>query len=334
MEDIDSALSLASSSRPASVAMSFHGFDQESAENLAAGLGAAMFELGKIIDISTLDGVTVAFDYDEALATLDRGYSTTHVLRRTSDVALGVAMTPAVLREGLLKSHIVLAANVASTLISEDEYLRGLTIHTLSHECAHVEVTAAWDKCFPDELLRPSKHSSLLEFWRYDVVTACWDEYAACRIAGTLGHDPLTGYETTFLTVLEQCDEKVAALVREFHGGSADPLVGPIFGVYGNLMKFACYMLGTMAAVGKQGDYSDFVSAALQASWFLPYCTRLDEACNAIFEEFGRWPDKRLFDTVADILEEAVVQNVMDIWRLDDDRYRIRIHHPDANLGY
>jgi hypothetical protein len=59
-----------------------------------------------LIDLSRLDGVTIAADYGAALSDLDRGYETKGTLTATSDQATGVAMTPCVIRAGVLKSHI------------------------------------------------------------------------------------------------------------------------------------------------------------------------------------------------------------------------------------
>lgn len=171
--------------RPLNVPMSFRGFDQEAAEETASTLGYMLHEFGKIIDLSALDGMTVAFDYDDALTDLDRGYETVRVLTKTTEFGTGVAMTPAVLRDCVLKSHIVINAAVALMLKDEDKENANLAIHTIVHECAHVEITAAYEKCFPDELLK-KRYDTILDCWRWDVIKACWDEYAACRIASNM----------------------------------------------------------------------------------------------------------------------------------------------------
>lgn len=63
--------------------------------------------------------MTVAFDYDEALAELDRGYETTYQLTATKGVAIGVAMAPTVIRDGVIKTHLVLNANYALSILEE-----------------------------------------------------------------------------------------------------------------------------------------------------------------------------------------------------------------------
>lgn len=317
------------SSFPENIMFQFRGHQQADAESLAKKLATIFREIGRIIDVSALDGITVAYDYDEALANLDRGYESSHVLQRTTDVGTGVAMTPSVLRDGMLKSHIVLLGGVADLASNEDPALVNMLIHTLAHEAAHVEVTASWEQCFPGELLRTG-FPTLLDSWRGDVYSACWEEYAACRIAGSIGYDPLPGYEETFLTVFGQIDAKVSELVRNFHGGNADPFVGPVFGAYGTLMKFACYFLGTLAAAGRKGEPGEKVTKALHDSWFEPFYARLEEACDSLFSSFARWPDKSGFDAIGDIVEKIIEDQVMHIFR-HNEGYRIFIHHRQAN---
>ncbi|QSY96053.1 hypothetical protein J2J97_09155 [Rhizobium bangladeshense] len=307
--------------------VSFRGYEQEAAETLGAAIGETLRAFGRIMDISNLDGVTVGYDYDEALAQLDRGYETNFVLERTNGVAIGVAMTPSVLRGESLKSHIVLAGHIADALVGNDVELRSMTVHTIAHECSHVEITAAWEKCFPGELLR-TRFPTLLTAWRSEVTSACWDEYAACRISADLGYDPVPGYTQTFLTIFSGIDKKVGELVGGFDGTNVDQLVGSLFGAVGDLMKFACYLQGALAGTGRKLDDVPDASSALSAHWFSPYFDRLADACNEIFSEFGRWPDKRQFEVISDLVVEIIEDQAVTIWDHEDGSYSVRIHHP------
>jgi effector-binding domain-containing protein len=308
--------------------MTFCGFDKESAEASTAALGPVLHGVGQVIDISTLDGMTIAFDYDQALLDLDRGFETIRKLTKTTEYGTGVAMTPAVLREGVVKSHIVIHGGIAVMLKDKDEKNVALAVHTIAHECAHVEITAAYDKCFPDETLK-KLHDTLFDSWRWDVIKACWEEYAACRIASSIGHDPLSGYEETFVLAHSQTDGKIRELVRDFDGGGADPLVSAALGAYGTMMKFACYMMGSMAAAGKTLADCKAAHGALKDHWFAPYFDRLNEACNALYEKFGAWEDKSGFQAISGIVEDMVADNIMKIWHRPDGTYTIFIY-PDV----
>src|ERR1700728_2515316 len=82
------------------------GFPEEDAKRLGELIWLFVRELSRIIDLEHLDGITVADDYPAALRDLDRGFEATRPLTPTTENATGVAMTPAVLRDGVLKSHI------------------------------------------------------------------------------------------------------------------------------------------------------------------------------------------------------------------------------------
>ena len=72
-------------------------------------MGELASELG--LSLAGIDGVTIAYDYDSALAELDRGFGASRPSSRTSDeFAIGVAMCPLVKRDGKVLSHIVLSA--------------------------------------------------------------------------------------------------------------------------------------------------------------------------------------------------------------------------------
>ena len=58
---------------------------------------------------------------------------------------LGVAMTPAVIRDGKIKSHMLFNAGILLPLEDEKNEFYEQALHTLAHECAHVEVTARFD---------------------------------------------------------------------------------------------------------------------------------------------------------------------------------------------
>ncbi|WP_222598066.1 hypothetical protein, partial [Neisseria gonorrhoeae] len=105
--------------------------------------------LSRYIDMSALDGITIAADYAQALLELDRGYETNHKLTPSEGIALGVAMTPAVIRDGKVKSHILFNAGVLLPLEDDENEFFEQALHTLAHECAHVEVTERFNAAFP-----------------------------------------------------------------------------------------------------------------------------------------------------------------------------------------
>lgn len=73
MTDIDFD-NLPPSSMPTTVGFSVQGFnDEDVATRLAYAIADVVRVVGSFINLDRLDGVTIACDYDRALAQLDRG---------------------------------------------------------------------------------------------------------------------------------------------------------------------------------------------------------------------------------------------------------------------
>lgn len=95
---------------PTDLGLTVKGFEnEEGARELGHAVLDAIRLFGRFMNLSTLDGVTVAIDYDQALADLDRGLPGLRPLTRSNTAEMqGVAMSPAVMRDGQVKTHLVL----------------------------------------------------------------------------------------------------------------------------------------------------------------------------------------------------------------------------------
>lgn len=284
------------------------GFDDvDTATRLATIVGEAVRALGSKFDLSGLDGVTIAVDYNQALLDLDRGYETTYKLTATNSHVTGVAMTPAVLRGDILKSHIVVnAGHVWPLLDLDDVEGRAHAIHVLAHECGHVEVTNAYDRCFPNEMLRP-KYGPILEQLQWKIIFAAWDEYAVTERSAGLGESQTETYEDAFLNDLALVDERSNNLILAFRGHlSVEQVLGEIYDCYGTLLKFSAYHLGNLQGLGISWKHSEKTALALNNHWFLPYFERLQEACLEISKDYGTWKSKASFTLISEIADDLV----------------------------
>jgi hypothetical protein len=285
------------------------GFDtEEHASKFGNLIATYVRSLSRYIDLSALDGITVAFDYAQALLDLDRGYATSHKLTPSEDLAYGVAMTPAVMRSGTIKSHMLFNAGVLLPLEDEHHELYEQALHTLAHECAHVEVTARFNAAFPGVLLQ-SKAANAHEHYRLDIIKACWDEYAATQICAPFGQRPTDGYEETFIRVLGETRPRANNLIKAYRlHENVHQITAEVYGVYGDLMKFACYHLGNMAGLGLTLEDLPKTKVALEGHWFAPHFTKLQQVCEDIASEYGKWTDHSKFDALGDLADEIVAQ--------------------------
>ena len=68
----------------------------------------------------------MAYDYEQALLELDRGYPASIQLTPSKDRVIGVAMSPGVLRDGLYKRHLVFHARYVLPLQEPEHEAHGL----------------------------------------------------------------------------------------------------------------------------------------------------------------------------------------------------------------
>lgn len=296
------------SKTPEKFGIQARGFaDADSATQLGTIVGQIIRALGDKFDLSGLDGVTIAFDYAQALLDLDRGYETSHKLTATNSHVVGVAMTPSVLRGDDLKSHIVVNANhVWPILDLDDAEGRAHAIHILAHECGHVEVTNMFDRCFPNVLLRPT-NGTMLEKIQWQIIFAVWEEFAVTSIAAGFGASQTEAYENTFINDLAQADDRSEMLILNYREhGSIDQILGEIYGCYGNVLKFAAYHLGNLEGLGIRWQDCEKTTSTLKDHWFLPYFERLQTACLEIAKGYGEWENKASFTLISDIADDLV----------------------------
>jgi len=275
---------------------------------------------GQHMNLQSLDGVTLAYDYDEALKELDRGVETSTELSASKEWGIGIAMTPAVLRDGAVKSHILFNAAVLEGLMEEpDSEACQEAVHTIAHECAHVEINAIKDRQFPGVILR-YQAKTWYEALRLEVIEASWDEYAACRISAGFGKNPSENYKSVFLGALSEAGPNVReAILKCRHDADYDALILEAQRNIGNLVKYASYVLGTVDGLSQDID-ADFkeISEALKGHWFSPFFFRLRDAHRVLWQRFGEWESLTEFETIADIWLEMLADRGMEITPQED----------------
>lgn len=281
---------------------------EDEARMLATQIGQVVRQFSRVFNLSELDGVTVAEDYAQALAELDRGYESSHTLTPSEGAVVGVAMTPSVLRDGMLKSHIVVNAQYLWPLLDDTHPDFQSALHIVAHECAHVEITGKFEAAIPGVLLRKC-FTDIRDRARSDVILACWDEYAATRLSAGFGEDPTEGYEETLIkhmgTARQEANESIKAY--RLHGDVVK-VYCEAYRAYGNLLKYAAYYLGNLAGHGLELYKRPNFDAALDGHWFEAYFHRLDEACNTIAAQYGTWRDQGVFEVIGDIADDMVAE--------------------------
>lgn len=309
-----------------SLNISIRGFDPpEGAQAYADAISTVVFNLAREIELATLDGVTVAADYKQALAELDRGVSTSRTLSPSDGVTIGIAMTPTVVRDGRIKSHIVLNAAYTYPILDPSHEHFNFVLHTLAHECCHVEVTAKFDQAFPSFLIT-SLGSDLLAALRWDTILGTWDEFAVTYMCARMGADPTEGYESTFVNFLESTQRDVYDAIRAYRiHGSVDQVLSEVFRLYGSLVKHTAYHLGNLKGHGLAIEDRPTSAAALEGHWFAPHLPRLRGLLEAIWSDYGKWTSLASSEALGDFVEDLLCGAGVFPERQADGRLYVRI---------
>lgn len=274
------------------------------------------------IDLTGLDGITFASDYRQALLDLNRGYDTDHKLTASNDHGVGIAMSPRVMRDDKLKTHIVIDAGMFFALLNAKRH--DMAINTVAHECAHVELNHLYDVAFPGTLLRMKANA--LDHFRSDCMLACWDEFGACWRSASFGPSSILAYEAAFLPALEDTRPAANAAIMEYRThGDIVLVMNKVCRLYGKLLKYSAYHLGNLHGHGIDWRTVSTTVDALQDHWFLPFFERLDSCCKAIAADLDNWHNNILFDALGDIAEDLVADGGMNFVRHEDDQISLDI---------
>jgi len=282
------------------------GFATEEAANAAAQRVSQVIEevareLG--ISIAGLDGVTIAYDYDAALARLDRGYKSERVLTPTDDkAARGVAMTPCVLRDGKVMSHIVLSAGIVPLIEKPADGVSGKYI--IAHELSHAHEHYFRDKVVPNTVLQ-HQISAADEIVLFETADTCWGEYAACYFSAPIHPEQAKLFEITFVDVLKGAKGQIIQAKRQW---IIDRDFGKVWqqiaNVVGCLLKYASYLLGH--AVGLSKSLEEIAPEAWQLlqsnAWLLPWIEKMLEDLCTMLDTFERWKGLEAFEPLKQVM--------------------------------
>lgn len=292
---------------PDNLKISLLGFNStKDAEAVGEIIGYLTHELSKLFNLSSLDGVTVAYDYPKALKDLDRGYESNHQLTPSEGNVVGIAMTPSVMRDEQLKSHIVLSASITEGIqdIAGDKFQRFL--QTLAHECAHVEINHKFDTAFPNTLLCKEYPDERVRI-KNNIALSCWHEYGATRFAAKCGQDFSSYYEELFLGQLNEIKLLANKSITDYRDHNDHlRVLNEVVEQYGKLLKLTAYYLGNLSGHGIDPFSQEELNKRISGQWFEPFLQKLHDVLQAIYLKYGAWKDQTQFEMVADLAEDLL----------------------------
>lgn len=309
-------------SLPNNVEININGIPDELVANIQELIVSFVDMVGVKFDLTGLDGITFSSDYQQALLDLDRGYDTEYKLTPSNDHGVGIAMSPCVIRDGKLKTHVVISAEYFFEFLKHKR--KDIAINTIAHELAHAELNHLYDVAFPGTLLR--KKENVLDHFRTECMLTCWNEFGACWRSAIFGPSSPLIYESAFLPALEETRSAANTVIMEYRTNrDISIVVNKVCGLYSSLLKYSAYHLGNLHGHSIDWRTIPTTADALQDHWFLPFFERLDSACKAIAADIGNWTSSTPFDELRDIAEDLVADGGMHFVRHEDDQISLDI---------
>ena len=298
-------------SAPDTISLSMRGFaSEEDANRIGNKVAGYVRTLSRAIDLSRLDGLTIAYDYDAALAELDRGVAGLRTLTRSNDDQLiGVGMAPAVLRDGCVRVHIVLNAAYVEGIDDDagEQTSEAFddALYLLAHECAHVAVTAQKDRTLPNLILQHSV-SGYEEAIFTQVNEVCWEEYAACRLSAPFGRGRLISYEEGLRGVLGVSGERAAAARAAFWTHrDLNRVVGELGPPLAEPLRLAAYVLGHVDGLADPPPLSDETRRAIADAGYTEFIDSLAEVLRSLWASREDRATLSEFEVIGDVARDA-----------------------------
>jgi hypothetical protein len=289
---------------PRDASFNLRGFEsEEKAREFGRSLWSTVHEIGRYIDLERLDGVTVGWDYDEALLSVDRGIDGLRPLSRSDGEVVGIAMSPPVLRDGVVKVHLVFGANYLVGLMADDQSEDvQFAVAVVAHECAHVEVTKQRDLAFPGTVLQAHYDGYEAEIFG-QIADICWEEYAACRLAAPFSSGKCGDYTKGLEAVLAVGRKRSNHAIRAYRRhADLNRVINEAGSALCEPLKVASYLLGHMDAV--RLDWPE-LPATRQVLVDAGYAELVDDLRNRLRV---LWHGRQAWDSIAefDPLREVV----------------------------
>ncbi|MYF29885.1 MAG: hypothetical protein F4169_13710 [Gammaproteobacteria bacterium] len=300
--------------------VSIRGWENENeaeAREFAKGVLFVAKGLSRYLDLSRLESIIIAWDYAEALASVDCGEGIPPAAPTANEYGRGGAMAVSVVRNDELWSVVVIGTGVVRQLNQEDHPAHKRAVQTFVHELVHVDDLRLFARTYPGGWRaanpRDGREANLLP-----IVNPCRSEYSAQRRAAWAA--PEHGLE--LLKMLSEAMRDVEDQIRSARQS---------YRLHGDIDKFWSVVVERLTflfqAIGYGLGHADWVEsrATDHPELAARYRAELDgladhslgwmiEACRDAVQPFFRleeWNGLGVYDALIKVLERLLNQNGM-----------------------
>lgn len=316
-------------SAPLSYSIDFLGCaDQSTAEKISNVVRYVVEKYNQLSTLGRLDGVTFAADCSAALRDLDRGFDVDEPARITTqgEVRARNAQAPLVVRDGIIKTRIVMHAEYAYALISENSDVWQFALHAFVFELAETAFVEQLDTAFPGFIFSTiaSEHDRIL----YQGVNSAITGYFAARGSAGFGADEIHEQilRSGLTEALSRARHKIEAAKIDY---SRTQNVDAVFNAG---LDVAAEILAICAGlVGHRGglelplfDQKDALEEVLKAHGLGSWLGIFGRDLHILWARKGKWDSIEEFLVLKRHTERLLWQFGIFAWKLQDGRTYVR----------
>lgn len=283
---------------PVNYQVSFSAWaDEPTAHLVVERLKPLVAHIAVNYSLDLLDGMTFAMDYENALATMDRGYDAPPMRTASLGYGVGWSLPVDVLRDDVFKVRVVFRGETGQLLLSEDESGRTMAEKMVVFQLANVAFRGLVARAFDG--YEPPEKEPWIEFIRKDLMGYAVSSYFAARESATFS----PGYEQAGRELLSGAVASARQIIMDerlsyrFHG-DLDKFLGIVRQQVSPIIKFAAELAGYMDGNGLPDKADPELKELLQqvnlGTWFDQF--RLD--LRAQFSEVRRWESVEAFQEI------------------------------------
>lgn len=281
--------------------------DCDETQAFLAALTDVILHCSETMDLARLDGITVGFDFDIAVQSVDLGFDSEHAKTYTNDGDfICVAKALNVIRKDRIFSHVVYNANLISAIsdANHPDYLHAA--HIIAHELGHVAELKWRDEAMPGVILKyrsPDWVNGLL----LQVAVIVWEEYAACRLTARWSdaEKQAEQYAASFELAAGGATPRSNAAIRRYRE-HAD--VGKLLTEAGKdlapAVKALGYLLGHLDGCDFPMEIETRCPGHISTIYF-GLVPRFHEALRDIWDARDHWQGMEIFDALKGLMAEV-----------------------------
>ena len=312
---------------PLNVRVTLSGdFEEAATKQIGSAVKEILAQACWTIPLDRLDGITFADNYAQALQELDHGFPAKRpVTTYDTEKGKGYAQSLTILRDGVVKSHVIIHGSIARALIDDDTQSQQFAIYVIVYQLAQVGCTQIFDETLPGILLSPFMEK--LQGALQACVYPGWHAYFSARACAFFDetHAPIL-QEVLSIALDEALKEIQEARLSYRSHGNLDIFLQAVYPRISFVLEHAAGLLGHADGLGiepleeTQNAIKMLEKAGLK-NWFFDYRRHLRK----LWDNRGAWAS---FDEFIDLnrhAERLLWHFGIYVWPIDNDHYYVEV---------